>query len=419
MSPKLSIIVTSYNIEKYIGECLQNIIDQTLNDIEIIVVDDGSKDTTCDIIREFAEKDSRIIPILMGKNSPGGVATPANIGIDAASGEYIGFADGDDLYDPTMFEKLYLSATLNHADVAMCDFLEFETETGLKNAPFEPAWKTVSQLNSLDIRSANNKKKILDLLPVPWRKIYKQELLKDNEIRFPVGDYFFEDNGFHWFTTLNAERICFVNEVLCYHRRNRAGQTMSSGGERLLGVFHQHSVIYDYLSQKQLLSEYRDYSLNWLIGHLSWIQQVLDPQYSDKFYDVMKGHIEKYTVAEVQLYLSKKYYDRKSIELVVCLLRNNKSLFIEVMKGKISSSFIEKVAFNYYKLGLVNFLLMFGRHSKFKLKNKYCHKLVSNSEIKRLLIEHNNKLEHLHNRINDLERIIETGFILTEKNNKK
>ncbi|MDU2099242.1 MAG: glycosyltransferase, partial [Staphylococcus sp.] len=64
MSPKLSIIVTSYNIEKYIGECLQNIIDQTLNDIEIIVVDDGSKDTTCDIIREKKKKDSRIIPIL-------------------------------------------------------------------------------------------------------------------------------------------------------------------------------------------------------------------------------------------------------------------------------------------------------------------------------------------------------------------
>jgi len=415
MSPKLSIIVTSYNIEKYIGECLQNIIDQTIEDIEIIVVDDGSKDNTCNIIREYANKDKRIIPMLMEQNSPGGVATPANIGIDAATGDYIGFADGDDLYEPTMFEKLYLSAQVNGAEVAMCNFMEFETESEIKNAPFEPCWKNFKNVSSLDVRSPDNKKKVLDLLPVPWRKIYKRDLLVNNNLRFPVGDYFFEDNGFHWFTTLNATRISFVDEILCYHRRNRAGQTMSSGGERLLGVFHQHSVIYDYIQKKQLLDTYRDYSLNWLIGHLSWIQQVLDPQFSNKFYEIMRGHISKYSTDEIQRYLAKKYYDRKSIELVVSLLRKDEHFFVDVMNGKLSSSLKEKVIFNYYKLGGLNFVSMFFRHLSYKVKSKIKYNNASNRELKKLLIESNEKIERLHHRVNDLERIIETGFILAEK----
>ncbi|MRS15084.1 glycosyltransferase [Enterobacteriaceae bacterium RIT691] len=417
MAPKLSIIITSYNIEKYIGECLQNVIDQTIKDIEIIVVDDGSTDKTTAIITEYAEKDSRIIPMLMGENSPGGVATPANIGIDAAKGEYIGFADGDDLYESTMFEKLYLSAKINNADVAMCNYLEFETESGAENKPFEPAWEKITQYLALDIQSIENKKRVLDLLPVPWRKIYKKSLLDDKKLRFPVGDYFFEDNGFHWFTTLNAHRVSFVDEILCYHRRNRAGQTMSSGGERLLGVFHQHSVIYDYLSENNLLVSYRDYSLNWLIGHVSWIQQVLDPKYASQFYQTVSHHIAKYSRKEVQNYFLDKNYDRKTIELIVAVLRNNESLFVSIMSGKFSNSLKEKVLFNYNKLGLKNFLKMSVRHSVFKLNRK---KEYTN-ELKYLLEANERKINELNNKVAELEKTIETGFILIERylKNKK
>ncbi|AFJ46558.1 glycosyltransferase [Shimwellia blattae] len=421
MSPKLSIIITSYNIEKYIGDSIQNVIDQTISDIEIIIVDDGSSDKTCDIIREYAAKDNRIVPILMGENSPGGVATPANIGIEAATGDYIGFADGDDLYDPTMFEKLYLSAEINSADIAMCNFMEFESESGLKNAPFEPGWNKLSGISSLDIRSSDNKKMVLDLLPVPWRKIYKRELLVNNHLLFPVGDYFFEDNGFHWFTTLNANRVSFVDEILCFHRRNRVGQTMSAGGERLLGVFHQHEVIYNYLVEKKLVSEYRDYSLNWLIGHLSWVQQELNPKFSHQFYQIMISHISKYTQDEVRKYLASKYYDRKSIELVVCLLRKDEKFFIEIMNGKQSLSIKQKIIFNYYKLGMVDFILMSIRHLVYKVKGGIKYKHVSNNELRNLLWQSNERIERLNSKINDLERIIETGFILTESklNNKK
>ncbi|EKD7758673.1 glycosyltransferase [Shigella sonnei] len=415
MAPKLSIIVTSYNIENYVAECLQNIVDQTIEDIEIIVVDDGSTDKTTDIINQYAAKDKRIVPILMEQNSPGGVATPANIGIEAAKGDYIGFADGDDLYDSTMFEKLYLAAKMHNADISLCNYLEFETGASGYNKPFEPAWDNFSNISYLDITSVKDKKRILDLLPVPWRKIYKRELLINNCLRFPVGDYFFEDNGFHWFTTLNSNIVSFVDEVLCYHRRNRVGQTMSSGGERLLGVFHQHSVIYDYLSANNIISSYRDYSLNWLIGHISWIQQVLDPAYSKRFYDISLQHIEKYSKKEVQDYFLSKSYDRKTIELVVALLRRKPDLFISVMSGKSSCSLKEKVIFNYHKLGGTGLMSMLIRHLTFKISNKLNQRSASNRELKRLLIETNSKIDLLSKRLDEVEKTIEVGFILTEK----
>lgn len=415
MKPKISIIVTSFNIEKYIGQCLQNIIDQSIKEIEIIVVDDGSTDKTSDIILEYAGKDKRIIPILTGKNSPGGVATPANIGMNAANGDYIGFADGDDLYDPMMFEKLYFSAEEAGAEVTMCNFMEFENESGIKSSPFEPTWKSVSSFGVLDISSPENKKKVLELLPVPWRKLYNHKFIIENKLRFPIGDYFFEDNGFHWLTTLNARKISFIDEVLCYHRRNRNGQTMSANGENLLGVFHQHSVIYDYLNKKNLLSSYKIHSLNWLISHLSWVGQVIDKSYSADLYKKMIYHIGNYTKKEIRDYINKSNYSRKDIELVVSLIRKKESKFIEVMNGKVSTTVMEKLAFNNYKLGFLNFSLMLLRHAT----HKYTHRGNEIEEIKNIVLDSNHKINHLNHRINELERIIETGFILIENKVKK
>ena len=133
--PRLSIIVTAYNIEPYIRESLDCVLAQTLRDIEIIVVDDGSSDGTPAIIREYAERDARIRPILFQTNTIGGGATAANAGIEAATGDFIGFADGDDLYDPTMFARLHEAAIAHSADLAMCDYQLLDARTGETRDP--------------------------------------------------------------------------------------------------------------------------------------------------------------------------------------------------------------------------------------------------------------------------------------------
>lgn len=391
MKPIISIIVTSYNIEKYISACLDGLINQTITDIEIIVVDDGSTDRTPEIITEYASIDKRIIPVLNKENSIGGVATPANVGIGLAKGKYIGFADGDDLYDPGMFQALYLAAERNDASMSICAYKEMSGELNELKAPFDPAWEVIKELGCIDTTTVESKKKVLELQPVPWRKLYKASLLKDNEILFPVGPYFFEDNGFHWFTTLSSTKVAIVNETLCFNRKNRVGQSTASDGNRLLGVFHQHSVIWRFLSEKKLLADYRDYSLNWLGVHLSWVQQVISPTYFDEFYKTLVPHFDLYTHSEIRHHLSNKYYDRKSVELIVSVLRKDCYFFCEIMNGKVSTSYAEKVKFNLFKLGPCSFIWMVFRVMKTKLVPT--KKINNDSAVNELILANLNDIQ--------------------------
>ncbi|MCB1330480.1 MAG: glycosyltransferase family 2 protein, partial [Maritimibacter sp.] len=122
--PLLSVIVTAYNIEAYLAECLETVVSQTLADMEIIVVDDGSTDGTPEIIRTFAARDARVKPVLLPENTIGGVASAANAGLERATGTWVGFVDGDDYLDPTMFEELCAAATACGAELAMCRYKE-------------------------------------------------------------------------------------------------------------------------------------------------------------------------------------------------------------------------------------------------------------------------------------------------------
>ena len=117
--PKVSIVMPTYNVEKYFRQCMESVINQTLTDIEIIPVDDGSPDNCGAIMDEYAAKDSRIKPI---HQQNGGYGKAVNAGINAATGEYIGIVETDDWCDPKMFEKLYTQAKKLDADVCKCDF---------------------------------------------------------------------------------------------------------------------------------------------------------------------------------------------------------------------------------------------------------------------------------------------------------
>ncbi|HAS37043.1 MAG TPA: hypothetical protein DCS04_00205 [Ruminococcaceae bacterium] len=139
MAPKVSIIIPSYNEEKNISRCLDSVLNQTFTDFEILCVDDGSKDNTFEIIKNYSEKDSRIIPL---KNPDKGVSSARNFGIENASGKYIGFIDSDDFIQPQMYEFLYRAVTENNCDFSVCRYkktseVEFKTFE-YKTEKFEP-----------------------------------------------------------------------------------------------------------------------------------------------------------------------------------------------------------------------------------------------------------------------------------------
>lgn len=300
--PKLSIIVTAYNIEAYIRESLDGILAQSLSDIEVIVVDDGSKDATAEIIREYAARDARIQLILFEENTIGGVATAANAGMDIATGEFIGFADGDDLYDPAMFQKLYEAAIAQSADLAMCRYELLDESDGQLKEPAEAdRWRPYSTVTALDLDEAA-RHEILRFISVPWRKIYRRDLVERVNLRFPVGDFFFEDNPFHWQSVLSAERIALVPERLCKHRVARAGQTMATVDSRLLRIFRHHDIIRDWLIQQRLEGPYRMDLLGWFANQLSWVSQRAEGTVLQELYDIASGIAAQYSPETIEAF---------------------------------------------------------------------------------------------------------------------
>ncbi len=291
--PRLSVIVTTFNIDAYIAQCLDSVIAQTLKHIEVIVVDDGSTDGTRSIIEQYAQRDPRISPVLLEQNSPGGVATAANAGLARATAPYVGFMDGDDYCEPTMFERLLVAAEQHDTDLAMCSFRLVDATTG-KTAP-APDSHLWSYLHSSHyVLDAASRRRLLDFNAVPWRKVYRTEMLNSENLRFPVGDYFYEDNPFHWFALLSARSIALVPEVLCYHRMEREGQSMVVADARLLRIFDHHWTIHSFLVERGLLDLYAPNLVSWVIRQAGWIATRTPPESRRDLFDRLHAILEAY-----------------------------------------------------------------------------------------------------------------------------
>lgn len=176
--PELTIIVPVYNVEKYLPKCIDSILAQTFTDFELILIDDGSPDRCGEICDEYAAKDSRIV-VIHQKNQ--GVSAARNAGLDAAQGEYIGFADSDDWIDQRMFETMLTVAQSSSADVVSCS-IEYRTSEG------EPLQKDFCKTGTF-----TRKELLLDLYGMPstmgggcWNKIIKAEKIKSIRFRTDV-----------------------------------------------------------------------------------------------------------------------------------------------------------------------------------------------------------------------------------------
>lgn len=122
--PKVSVVVPIYGVEKYLHQCVDSILAQTLKDIEIILVDDGSKDKCPEIVDEYAKKDPRIVSV---HQPNGGYGRAVNHGIELAKGEYIGIIESDDWIEPTMYEKLYQKAVETNSDITKSNFYVYNS----------------------------------------------------------------------------------------------------------------------------------------------------------------------------------------------------------------------------------------------------------------------------------------------------
>ncbi len=206
MKKKISIIIPVYNVEKYIRECLESVISQAYENLEIILIDDGSNDKSADICREYSEKDSRIIFVHQDNK---GVSAARNKGLELATGEYIGFVDSDDYIDREMYSTLVELLEQNGADIAACGYRRLLTDNRLVGV----SDGTVSVYDGIEMfRSYVTEAKIN---PSVWSKLYKRELFDD--IRFIEG-IIFEDKDVVCRTLIKCQKGIFVNKALYTYR---------------------------------------------------------------------------------------------------------------------------------------------------------------------------------------------------------
>lgn len=210
---KVSIIVPVYNMEKYLKKCMDSLVNQTLKDIEIIAVNDGSTDNSLDILKKYEENYPKIIKIIDQEN--GGISVARNNALDVATGKYIGFVDSDDFIKIDMFEKLYDKIEKTKSDIVVCDYEEYYTTSKkykyvnvTKNIKSDNLYNDVSIINKIDF--------------APWNKLYKKELFKN--IRFPE-KVKYEDLSTILKTFFIANKISAINESLYLYRINDSGET--------------------------------------------------------------------------------------------------------------------------------------------------------------------------------------------------
>lgn len=215
---KVSVIIPSFNTEKYISQCLDSVVNQTLKDIEIICVDNSSTDNTLAILNEYAEKDERI-KVISKKNE--GPAVSRNVGIDTACGEYICFLDSDDFVDLEMYEKMYNTAKSKDLDLGMCKIATFED--GTDNYNYDVWYFALNDFNDFekDVFTPYDTKEFLGEFSVTvHNKIYRKSILEKNHIRFP-SNILFEDEVFFYDSYIHSNRIHVIPHTLYYYRMNR------------------------------------------------------------------------------------------------------------------------------------------------------------------------------------------------------
>lgn len=215
--PKISIIVPVYNAARYVRKCLDSILTSDMDDIEIIAVNDGSTDNSLELLERYHAKYD--IKVISQANS--GPAKARNAGLEAATGEYIGFVDSDDWVEPCMFSKMYQAAKTEDADIVFCNVFRNENRKIRKYMPsgvydINNIEKTIYPILISNLDETSSKSTLRGCV---WLRIFKKELLNRNGIKFEEGLIYNEDGLFCIEATLVCQRYVYLGDSYLYHNR--------------------------------------------------------------------------------------------------------------------------------------------------------------------------------------------------------
>lgn len=235
---KVSVIVPVYNVERYIRKCLESLVNQTLYDMEIIVVNDGSTDLSKNIIEEYTSQYSNV---KYYKKENGGLSDARNYGMKYATGEYIAFLDADDYIDAKTYEIMYEKAQKENSDIVECNFYWVYGKRKKKDIGEKYDGKTEMM----------EKARV-----VAWNKLYRRELIENLQIEFPKGLQY-EDVEFFYKLVPYIEKVSFVKEPLIYYIQRK--ESLSNfQNEKTRDIFTVLENVILFYKSKNLYEKYKE-----------------------------------------------------------------------------------------------------------------------------------------------------------------
>ena len=272
--PKVTILVPVYNVEKYLHQCMDSIVNQTLKNIEIICIDDGSTDSSSSILDEYASRDNRI-KVIHKKNT--GYGNSMNLGLDSATGEYIGIVESDDFADPKMFETLYSLAKKDDLDVARSEFYFYGNATG-SNKKTKTDYVPHNR-----VFAPSEERSVFYQQPSIWANIYRASFIKENEIRFletPGASY--QDTAFSFKVYSSAERFEMIDEAFLHYRINENSSSVQSNS-KVYCVCDEYDEIWRFVKERGLYETYRTMIPHLQYNGYKWNYERLADPYNEQF----------------------------------------------------------------------------------------------------------------------------------------
>lgn len=312
---KVSILVPIYNVEKYLRECLDSIKNQTLKDIEVLLLDDGSTDSCPQICDEYCKNDSRF-KVIHKPNS--GYGATMNIGLDNATGEYIGIVESDDFIRPNMYEEEYEVAKQYNLDVLKADFRVFEGEEDKRVFTYRNMSNNKKYYNCLlkpieqiDVYNTNS---------VIWSGIYSRNFIVNNKIRFnetPGASY--QDNGFYFQTYSLAQRMYIMDKDFYQLRRDNPNSSVKSKFKAFVmceeykfieNFIKKHNNFPKHIWNIYYLKKYHNYM--WTFNRIS----------NDLKVDFLKQFSKEMSVGLRNNYITEPVFNRKQISDIKKIVKN-------------------------------------------------------------------------------------------------
>lgn len=310
---KVSIVVPCCNVERFLNQCMDSIVSQSLKEIEIICINDGSKDGTLDILKAYAAQDSRI-HIIDKPNS--GYGDSMNRGIALAKGEYVGIVESDDYIEPEMFETLYSTAKKFDAEIVKSSFWLYWANEA-KNNFYEclPA----DECDNVLVPSEYREGLLYRLKPSIWSAIYKRSFLKENDISFlPTPGASYQDTSFTFKAFSSCKRFVMIHDAFLHYRQDNVASSVNNADKKAYCVCDEYAEIDKYIGNGQQKSElYPIYvaafydACIWMYEKLSIVKRYEFLKYISPWFKRILGEI-----GEDKIYFGNEWWKRRDIRRI-------------------------------------------------------------------------------------------------------